>query len=413
MKKLVILILLFGSAYAYSQSFDREASLPAVSEDGFYKVLLSSDITQHLNDQLSDIRIFDHQHREVPYLLQTESPEHYRERFVEYEMVRKESRPRRSTSLVLRNRNKTPIDNIHLVIKNAEASREVSLLGSDDQKNWFSIRDRFILNAPQSNAETQELKIVGFPWSNYEYYLLNINDSLLAPLNIVKAGYYETQSSNGKYTDLPLKMNAYDSTKEKMTYVDITFDALQFIDKLEIDVSGIKYYRRNAMLLEKRVRTEKNGKRTAYYNPIQNFELTTGRKAIVKLASLRGQHFRIEIANEDNPPLTISAIKAFQLNRYLTVWLTKDIAYTIQFGQPSLKAPVYDIAFFKDSIPENTGVITAADIRLLPKSDTSRQKESFFTNKNIVWIAIVIVVLILGYMSLNLVRDAAVGKTKD
>ena len=197
MKKLVILILLFGSAYAYSQSFDREASLPAVSEDGFYKVLLSSDITQHLNDQLSDIRIFDHQHREVPYLLQTESPEHYRERFVEYEMVRKESRPRRSTSLVLRNRNKTPIDNIHLIIKNAEASREVSLLGSDDQKNWFSIRDRFILNAPQSNAETQELKIVGFPWSNYEYYLLNINDSLLAPLNIVKAGYYETQSSNG------------------------------------------------------------------------------------------------------------------------------------------------------------------------------------------------------------------------
>ena len=121
------------------------------------------------------------------------------------------------------------------MIKNADASREVSLSGSDDKKNWFSIRDRFTLIAPQNFSETQEAKLVGFPWSNYEYYLLTIKDSILAPLNILKAGYYESQSSDGKFTSLPLNVNAYDSVREKKTHVDITFDALQFVDKFEID----------------------------------------------------------------------------------------------------------------------------------------------------------------------------------
>jgi hypothetical protein len=344
--------------------------------------------------------------------MRTESPEYYTEGFVEYEVVEKESKPRCCTSLILRNPNKTPINNIHLMIKNAEASREVSLLGSDDKKNWFSIRDRFGLTAPQSPSGTQEIKIVGFPWSNYEFYLLEIKDSVRAPLNILKAGHYEARSADGKFTSLVLNVDAYDSVKEKKTYVDLTFDALQFVNRLEVDVSGVKYYRRQAMLLEKRVRTEKNGKRKEYYSPVQSFELTTGRTAIVDLPSVRGQQFRIEIANEDNPPLKISAIKAFQLNRYLTVWLTKDTPYTIQFGQSNLKAPVYDLPFFQDSIPQNVEIIEAHDIKLLPKT-SDKKTESFFTNRSIIWIAIVVVILILGYMSISLVREAASAKSKD
>ena len=138
MKKLIAWIFFLCSGSVYSQSFDREASLTPVPADGFYNLLLSPEISKYLNDQLSDIRIFDGDHREVPYLLTMEVPAQYRERLVEYEIVEKGSKSRCCTSVVLRNPNKTPINNIHLMIKNADASREVSLSGSDDKKNWFS-----------------------------------------------------------------------------------------------------------------------------------------------------------------------------------------------------------------------------------------------------------------------------------
>ena len=250
-------------------------------------------------------------------------------------------------------------------------------MGSDDNQTWFSIKDHFILEAPLNNDGTHEIKIVGFPWSNYEFYQLKIKDSVNAPLNILKAGYYADQYADGKFTVLPLKINSYDSAAQKKTYVNLLFNTIQFVDKLEIDVSGVRYYRRNARLFEKRVGT-RNGERTEYYNPIENFELTTGRKAIIDLMKVRGQEFLIEIENKDNPPLVISSVKGFQLNRYLTAWLNKDTRYTIQFGQAALSPPVYDLGFFKDSIPNDVEILEPGEIKILTKNRAETQ-ETFFT----------------------------------
>ena len=411
MKLFFSLILIGCFIQSSAQSLRAEASLTPVDADGFYNIFVSPAINAHLNNELSDVRIFDAKGREVPYLFRKELPAYHTSQFLEYEIVKKESKLNCCTSVLLRNAGGTPINNIHLVIKNAEARREAALLGSDDNQTWFSIKDNFILDAPSSGRGTQQIKIVGFPWSNYEFYQLKIADSTNAPLNILKAGYYVDQSSDGKFTSLPVNVTSYDSTTQKKTYVKLAFNEIQFVDKLEIDVSGVKYYRRSAALFEKRVRT-KNGKRTEYYDLIENFELTTGRKAIVELTRLRSREFLIEIENEDNPPLIISTVKVFQLNRYLTAWLNKNVQYTLQFGQPGLKAPVYDLLFFKDSIPRQVPVLEAGAIKILTTSKTGDQ-ETFFASKNIIWAAIVVVMLILGYMSLKLIRESAAIKPKD
>ena len=411
MRRLFILALLAGSIQSQGQSFAAEAAVTPVETDGFYSIFISPAINAHLNNGLSDIRIFDSEGHEVPYLLQKELPEYRINQFVEYEILKKESKSNCCTTLLLRNVNRTPINNIHLIIKNAEARRQASLMGSDDNQTWFSIKDHFILEAPLNNDGTHEIKIVGFPWSNYEFYQLKIKDSVNAPLNILKAGYYADQYADGKFTVLPLKINSYDSAAQKKTYVNLLFNTIQFVDKLEIDVSGVRYYRRNARLFEKRLGT-RNGERTEYYNPIENFELTTGRKAIIDLMKVRGQEFLIEIENKDNPPLVISSVKGFQLNRYLTAWLNKDTRYTIQFGQAALSPPVYDLGFFKDSIPNDVEIIEPGEIKILTKNRAEAQ-ETFFNNKNIIWGAIVVVMLILGYMSVKLIRESATVKPKD
>ena len=211
MKHFYLICLLFCFAHASAQPFSAEASLTVPGTDGFYRVLISPEVSAYLNNESTDIRIFDDQGREVPYVAEAESRLYRTERFVEYEVVSKTSRSRCCTELLLRNASRTPINNIQLIIKNAEASRLASLRGSDDQKQWFAIKDEFMLRAPSGGRETQQLEIVGFPWSNYEFYLLSIGDSTYAPLNISKAGYYEPQASNGNYTPLPLQFTTSDS----------------------------------------------------------------------------------------------------------------------------------------------------------------------------------------------------------
>ncbi len=405
MRWIIVKIFVFSFIYTRGQTFKAEAALPAVEKDNFYRIVISPRISTHLNDILSDIRIYDKKGLEVPYILQQELPNYYHENFIEYEILAKDSKPGCCTSLLLRNAKKNPINNIHLKIKNADAWREASLLGSDDQNKWFTIKDYFTLSAPDGFQDTEEIKLVGFPWSNYEFYLLKINDSTLAPLNILQAGYYEAETSAGKFTELPVRLHASDSTLQRKTYVRLSLGSLQFIDKLEVVVSGVKYYRRNATLFEKRIRISKSGERSEYYNPIKNFELTSGRTAIVELFGVRAQELLVEIENEDNPPLTISGVKAFQLNRYLTGWLNRDEQYVLKFGEPDLAPPVYDLTFFKDSIPAKSDILEAGEIKFLQKV-SKETPDTFFTSKTIIWVAIGLVTVVLGIMSVKLVRES-------
>src|SRR5688572_20804076 len=177
MRQLFIFVLVACCIQSHGQSFAAEVELAPIEADGFYNIFISPAINAHLNNEFSDIRIFDVQGREVPYLFQKELPAYHIKHFLEYEILKKESKSNCCTSLLLRNIDRTPINNIRLIIKNAEARREASLLGSDDNQTWFTIKDQFILDAPRNDRGTQEIEIVGFPWSNYEFYHLKINDS--------------------------------------------------------------------------------------------------------------------------------------------------------------------------------------------------------------------------------------------
>lgn len=396
----------------FSQDFKGKATLPAVREDGFYRTLLSPEILATVNDRFTDLRIYDASGREVPYLIQSEIPGKITSEFIPYEIVSKESTPRCCTSLVLRNQRKAPINNVHLVMKNAAASRSASLLGSDDQQNWFSLVDQFQINAPAAGLETEQLKIVEFPWSNYEYYLLKIADSIQAPLNIVSAGYFEEQKVQGKYQELPISVESTEEADEKKTFVNLTLNNPHIIDKIEVVVSGAKYYRRSATLFEKRHRQKSNGSREEYFSPITSFQLTSGRKAIIALDGIKGDDFKIEIENHDNPPLQIASIKAFQLNRYLTSWLSAGDHYEVRFGKSGLGAPVYDIAYFKDSIPSSAMILKLKDIQIA-SGEQGREQESvtIFTSKTVIWVAILGIAAVLGMMSFKLVKEQS-EKTK-
>jgi hypothetical protein len=62
-------VLLLLSQAAAGQSFAYRADLGAVPADSFYQILLPPAITGRLQPDFADIRLYDQQEREVPYLL--------------------------------------------------------------------------------------------------------------------------------------------------------------------------------------------------------------------------------------------------------------------------------------------------------------------------------------------------------
>jgi len=193
---------IFSLLGAKAQQFNWQASLAPVSSDGYYKILLSPEIVSKLNDNLGDIRLYSIDNKEIPYVNEVEVPFETKDYFVEYKIIEKKELTSWPyyTRLVIHNPKKTEISNIQLVIRNTDVSKSLKLSGSDDNKNWYSIKDSYRFHSMYSDETTSVIKIIDFPVSNYEYYEILIDDWKNNPINIVKAGYFNTSIEKGKYS---------------------------------------------------------------------------------------------------------------------------------------------------------------------------------------------------------------------
>jgi len=256
------------------------------------------------------------------------------------------------------------------------------------------------------------MKIVNFPLSDYQYYSLLIDDSTSAPLNILTAGYFEVEKEDGRYSEVSVKqVTAADSVKEKKTYLHIRFGGNQTIDKFELAMKGAPFFLRRAMVHVPRTRTVKGGKTEKFYYPVQEIEITSKRPTSVEFAALKAIELLILIDNEDNPSLDVDSFKAYQLNRHLTAWLNAGTKYAVKVGKPELAAPNYDISFFKDSIPDSPHELQMSPVKLSMVAQTV-PSNTIFTTKVYIWVAVVAVILVLGFMSVRLLNEAGSSTDK-
>lgn len=400
-------ILVLGSTAGMGQTFRGEATLPDITTDGFYRIYASPAICAHLNEPFSNLRIYDQRQKEVPYIFEKEEPAYYTTQFKPYEVVSKEQQKDCCTTLILRNHNSRPINNISLSIKNADVTKAATLLGSDDKKNWFALKERFTLSAIDNHDNTSEVRIIDFPLSNYTYYQLQLDDSTSAPINLLGAGYYEVTSEDGKYTALqPKSINQSTVPADKQSLITIDFDTMRVVDKVVLNMTGAPYFLRRATLLSAREITDPKGVKSLHYQQLARFELSSKQTSVIELPGVRVQKLVVRIENEDNPVLDLGSVTTYQLNRYFTAWLKKGDHYTLKLGAPNLAQPKYDLAFFRDNIPAQPPLLRAGAIKMF---DTEKEEiaPTFFTNSIIIWIAIIAVVIVLGFMAVRMTHETS------
>lgn len=403
MKKWTCLLLsvLIPSA-TWAQSFRYRATVDAVGQSGFHRVLLPPGVVGHLNADLTDIRLYDGQQREVPYRLIRQQPTQ-RAPFVDYELVSKQSVPKVSTTLVVRNRAKNPINSLGIVIRNTNVGKKARLSGSPDAQNWYAIDDALRLEPTQTNAGTTETKRLNFPLSNYEYYRLEINDSLSTPLNILRVGHYASMAMSGTYSPIPdLSVSQRDSS-DKRTYVHLTRPDEARFDKLVFVVQSATPFRRRAELGQFRTRKPKRGRTERWFDVVRSFELSSADSNGVALPGLKARDLYVVIANEDNPPLVVREVRAYQLTTYLLANLTAGLRYQLRFSANDLAAPAYDPTPFRINLPANPPIIALSGITANQAATADRT--SFFTDSRVIWPALGLVLIMLGFLSYRMLRE--------
>lgn len=403
--KITLLIVLLSNSAARAQEFIAQGALPPVSESGFYKILLPPEVSSCINTSFSNLRITDASGFQVPFVTGEETEVVAATEFIPYAIEEKTILADSCTILVLKNSANISINHIHLVIRNAAVLKEAALFGSDDKHTWYALREWFSLGYIENAQGNAGVKTIDLPASDYAYYKIWINDKLSAPLNIINAGYYKNIPQAVRYQELPVeRIQQEDNLKQGKSYVAITLDTLNVVDKISWNISGAPFYQRRASLYALRRVTDKKGKDKEYREYISGFQINSRHGNIQYVPATRAENLLIEISNGDNPPLVMNEIKIYQVSRYLVAWLKKSESYTMKFGTDDMQTPDYDLESFRDSIPGALPAITpAAPISLLPGERTPRA--TVFTTRLFIWVAIVVVILVLGIMSFKMIRE--------
>ena len=400
MKYWNLIFIFIGTLFSASgQGFTWQATLPQIKKEGFYAILLTPEVSGRCKEDFSDIRLFDSKGAEVPYFLRREMLKDEKVSFVSYELLEKNSQKGCCTKLILRNPAKNKINNISLMIKNSDVKKNARLSGSDDQQNWFTIKEDFHLESVYSASGSTEVKMLNFPISDYEFYKLDISDSTSAPLNILKAGYYNTNAEEGKFLQLPAPIIRQVDSTNNQSFIFLTFPNPFPIHRIKVVLSGTKYYFRKASL---GLMTRQ--KKTTYFESIAEVDLKSNSENTFNLNQLYAKELCIIIDNKNNTPLKVDSIQALQLSHFIRCNLNQKEKYIIKFGNAALSYPQYDLEYFRDSIPANIDILQLKDITNIALKMTV-EKEDFFKSKAWVWSAILVIAALLAFMSWKMMKE--------
>ncbi len=402
---LTFAIVLGMAGRSTGQEFVAESALPTVEKDAFYRIALPPGVTSYSNVSFSNLRIVNENGVQIPFLLREDRTIPASTEFVPYVIEEQAIIPDSCTVLVLRNDSNVAINNISLLIRNAAVSKEAALYGSDDKKTWYALKDKFALGYIDNDIGTAEVKIIDFPTSEYTYYKIWINDATGGPLNIVQAGFYKDTRQAFRYEPVPVKAVAQeDDSGHKKSYIRITLDTMHLIDRIDWEASGAPLYQRTASLYAVRPASGERRRRKHRRDFIANFQINSRHEKTQRFPTTKTDNLLLEVINGDNPPLVISDLRIHQVSRYLVAWLKKGDSYTLKFGGEEMPTPVYDLRLFQDSIPQDVKEIQPGEVQAIG-SPTGSEQATIFTTRLFVWIAILVVIIVLGVMSVRMLRQ--------
>ncbi len=374
--------------------FKYTARLQQANQSGFYHIELLPEVTAKLQPTFNDLRVVDATGKQVPYMLQAQASFQVREASIQLPVISNRKEADNQTHVVAKNTLNSSVNNLLLSLKNADATRTITISGSDDLRQWYVIRENLTSNKWYADTADTFSRLLTFTKSNYKFFKIIIQGKELLPLNIVGVSIpvSELPETPG-YVRISSPSISQKDSSDGYSYVTLRFDDSHLINRLSVDVSGAKFFKRNLYIIDK----------NEIYNEHAPYSLSSNEPSVYDI-SFKTNNILLKIQNNDNHALKLTHADAYQIKRFLITWLEKGDGYKLVFGDSLIPAPLYDIAFFKDSIKVQPTVLSHGNIE---KNNVGTQHlgKQETSGKIWIWISIGAVLLVLLFSTFRMMKE--------
>ena len=391
---ITVLLLLSNCLAAFAQqSFKYRAAIKNIDSTGFYNINLDPLFIASGKPDLSDVRIIDSKNKFVPYIAGNQLANKNVRLYIGFPQVANTDKADTLTTFSIENAKALTLDHLWIRMRNTAVTRTVNLLGSDNKKDWYAIKENVLLEEADVNSEGNYEQLLSFPASTYRYIKIQVNGKNRTPISILQAGIYTQRLFAPQYT---LLKGATFTQKDsgKVSYIRVSFPVAYLVDRIRLKISGFRFYRRDVSVYEVNGRIN---------NPLIDTVLISAGSQEINL-SAHSKTLLIEVSNKDNAPLNVDGVMAYQLDRSVTSYLEKGKTYSLLTGDKNASAPNYDLGLFTDSIYRTPPQITHAAITPNPLFKTKTAEPDKFPAWGI-WVAVVAALLVLLTLTLKMTKE--------
>lgn len=399
------LLFITGISQAQEYTFKYQRKLDGIN-DSWHRLIIPKDAYSNLNQDFSDIRVLGLKENgdtiEAPYILKTLS-DSYDNKKVEFKIINQVNNSA-GYYYTFELSESQFVNHINLEFNKLNFDWLVSLEGSQNQQEWFSVSDNYrILSINNAHTSYSYTKLE-FNQVKFKYLRLRIPSSKKP--GFAKAIIEQKKLVKGEYiVPLITSHRVVENKKKDRTVILINFDQISPISYLELNVKdSTDYYR--SVTVEYAADSIKNNSGWHYlYRSLFSSTLSSLNQRGFIFPNRTMKHLKVIINNGDNEPLTFGQTKLHGNPHELIIRFTESANYYFTYGNASAYVPNYDISRFENNIPVERKKLIIRDEELAESLAEGVKQEPLFKDSIWLWAIMIIAIFILGWFSLKMLKN--------
>ncbi|HEO64571.1 MAG TPA: DUF3999 family protein [Spirochaetes bacterium] len=403
-----------------------------------YRLKLSADILERTGIEQSDLRLFDSEKGETPYVILKNKVLSIKTNPIPFQIMDYKGNKQSADIIVRVRKGETRlIQSIDLDIKDRDFQKNVTIHGSYDLKKWTLLNQSLIYDfSRQVDLRKTNIR---FDPSNYPYYRIRLGGGKTSQksirlkykdLDFNVEGFYNKKLRINKITGETVgkdvrptiydekRVTGFTQTLDEKGQSVITLGGNVPADEVIFETSHLYYYRNVRVYY-----SETGGKKSYRYltqGVIHRFirpQSLKERKNRIALEGEKHLYYRFVIENDRNPPIKITGITFRWVQRLLFFITLKDTDhYLLSLGNPPKERSEYDISrfihqnnWFKQSYKDVPSII---GIRKISRGDDSLNND-WLKDLDLLTIIVIVLVIVLGLWVYFLFRKVLREKKTD
>ena len=398
-----ILFLICSYSYAQPEQHIFKRELQGITNT-WHKIVLPEEIFGKVSSGFNDIRILgltdSNDTIEASYMLQLKKEKVVRTE-VDFKLLNTTNNEQ-GYYFTMEVPTEEPVNELNLNFKQDNFDWLLSLEGSQNQQEWFSIVDDYrILSIKNSETNYQFTKVT-FPNTKYRFFRFQIKSKEKPDLSYAKIALNKV--TNGSFNQHTInKMESFENKAQKLTTVEVSLKSPVSVSSINIDIKNTFDYYRPVTIsyLADSIKTEQGWKYR--YQHLKSGTLSSIDKNEFVFESTILHKLKIVIQNQDNTPLTVAGITPKGYVHELIARFTEPATYFLSYGNKQAARPNYDINRFTSKIPDKLVALSLGNEQLVVK-DKVFTNQPLFKNKYWLWAIMSLLILVIGWFSIKMIR---------